>query len=34
MLDREDFAKLREQRDLQPLSMTGDELKTFVFMQV
>ena len=34
MLDREDFAKLREQRDLQPLSMTGDELKTFVFKQV
>lgn len=34
MLAREDFAQLREQRDLFPLSMTGDELKAFVFKQV
>ena len=34
LLASEDFAKLREQRDLLPLAMTGDELKTFVFKQV
>ncbi|NQD96422.1 tripartite tricarboxylate transporter substrate binding protein, partial [Pseudomonas sp. CrR25] len=34
LLASEDFAKLREQRDLLPLSMTGDELKRFVFKQV
>lgn len=34
LLAREDFATLREQRDLLPLSVTGDELKTLVFKQV
>lgn len=34
MLAGEDFARLREQRDLFPLAMTGDELRTFVFQQV
>lgn len=34
LLASEDFAHLREQRDLFPLSMTGDELKAFVFKQV
>jgi putative tricarboxylic transport membrane protein len=34
LLADEDFAKLREQRDLFPLSMTGDELKAFVNKQV
>lgn len=34
MLGSEDFAQLREQRDLFPLSMTGDELHDFVFKQV
>lgn len=34
LLTREDFAKLREQRDLLPLSVTGDELKALVFKQV
>ncbi|MEH6367310.1 MULTISPECIES: Bug family tripartite tricarboxylate transporter substrate binding protein [Pseudomonas] len=34
MLASEDFAKLREQRDLLPLSMTGDELNAFVMKQV
>ena len=34
MLAAEDFAHLREQRDLFPLSMTGDELQAFVFKQV
>ena len=34
LLADEDFAKLREQRDLFPLSMTGDELKAFVDQQV
>ncbi|MEX5452223.1 tripartite tricarboxylate transporter substrate-binding protein, partial [Stutzerimonas stutzeri] len=34
LLADEDFAKLREQRDLFPLSMTGDELKAFVEKQV
>ncbi|WP_044870614.1 tripartite tricarboxylate transporter substrate binding protein [Pseudomonas sp. LFM046] len=34
LLASEDFAKLREQRDLFPLSLTGDQLKTYVFEQV
>lgn len=34
MLARDDFAQLREQRDLFPLNMTGDELKAFVLKQV
>jgi putative tricarboxylic transport membrane protein len=34
LLASEDFAKLREQRDLLPLSVTGDELKALVFKQV
>ncbi|OHC18085.1 MAG: tricarboxylic transporter [Pseudomonadales bacterium GWC2_63_15] len=34
LLADEDFAKLREQRDLFPLSMTGDELEAFVKKQV
>lgn len=34
LLASEDFAKLREQRDLFPLSLTGDQLKTYVFDQV
>ncbi|WP_443190292.1 Bug family tripartite tricarboxylate transporter substrate binding protein [Pseudomonas indica] len=34
LLASEDFAKLREQRDLFPLSMTGDELTAFVKKQV
>lgn len=34
LLTDEDFAKLREQRDLFPLSMTGDELEAFVKQQV
>ena len=34
LLADEDFAKLREQRDLFPLSMTGDELTAFVNKQV
>lgn len=34
MLGSEDFAQLREQRDLFPLSMTGDELRDFVATQV
>ncbi|MBT8766825.1 Bug family tripartite tricarboxylate transporter substrate binding protein [Metapseudomonas boanensis] len=34
LLASEDFAKLREQRDLFPLTLTGDELKTYVFEQV
>ena len=34
LLAREDFATLREQRDLLPLSVTGDELKALVFKQV
>ena len=34
LLADEDFAKLREQRDLFPLSMTGDELEAFVQKQV
>ncbi|MCM2318133.1 Tripartite tricarboxylate transporter family receptor [compost metagenome] len=34
MLADEDFAQLREQRDLFPLAMTGDELRDFVFKQV
>jgi len=34
LLADEDFAKLREQRDLFPLSMTGDELEAFVSKQV
>ncbi|MEK1908088.1 MAG: tripartite tricarboxylate transporter substrate binding protein [Pseudomonas sp.] len=29
-----EFAKLREQRDLFPLNMTGDELQAYVFKQV
>ncbi|MCY1382329.1 hypothetical protein D9M69_703440 [compost metagenome] len=31
---RDDFATLREQRDLFPLSLTGDELNAFVLKQV
>ena len=34
MLARDDFAALREQRDLFPLSLTGDELNAFVLKQV
>ncbi|MCY1342844.1 Tripartite tricarboxylate transporter family receptor [compost metagenome] len=34
LLASEDFAKLREQRDLFPLSLTGDQLKAYVFDQV
>ncbi len=34
LLANEDFAKLREQRDLFPLALTGDELKAYVFKQV
>ncbi|MNE47213.1 hypothetical protein D3C80_1416050 [compost metagenome] len=34
MLASEDFAKLREQRDLLPLSVTGDDLQALVFKQV
>ena len=34
MLTRDDFATLREQRDLFPLSLTGDELNAFVLKQV
>ncbi|PZR33710.1 MAG: tricarboxylic transporter, partial [Ectopseudomonas oleovorans] len=34
MLARDDFATLREQRDLFPLSLTGDELNAFVLKQV
>jgi len=34
MLADEDFALLREQRDLFPLTMSGDELRDFVFKQV
>ena len=34
LLAREDFATLREQRDLLPLSVTGDELQALVFKQV
>ena len=34
LLASEEFAKLREQRDLLPLSVTGDELKALVFKQV
>ena len=34
LLADEDFAKLRKQRDLFPLSMTGDELEAFVQKQV
>ncbi|MGG2397697.1 Bug family tripartite tricarboxylate transporter substrate binding protein [Pseudomonas sp. SH1-B] len=34
MLARDDFATLREQRDLFPLSLTGDELNAFVHKQV
>ncbi|GAD61193.1 Bug family tripartite tricarboxylate transporter substrate binding protein [Aquipseudomonas alcaligenes] len=34
LLASPEFAKLREQRDLFPLSMTGDELKAYVFKQV
>ena len=34
LLTSPDFAKLREQRDLLPLALTGDELKSFVFKQV
>ena len=34
MLARDDFSQLREQRDLFPLNMTGDELKAFVLKQV
>lgn len=34
MLARDDFATLREQRDLFPLALTGDELHAFVLKQV
>lgn len=34
LLASEDFSKLREQRDLFPLSLTGDQLKSYVFDQV
>jgi putative tricarboxylic transport membrane protein len=34
LLASEDFAKLREQRDLLPLAVTGDELQALVFKQV
>ncbi|WP_068825466.1 Bug family tripartite tricarboxylate transporter substrate binding protein [Pseudomonas sp. BMS12] len=34
MLARDDFAQLREQRDLFPLNMTGAELQAFVLKQV
>lgn len=34
MLAREDFSTLREQRDLFPLALTGDELNAFVHKQV
>lgn len=34
LLANEDFAKLREQRNLFPLTLTGDELKAYVFRQV
>lgn len=34
MLTSEEFAQLREQRDLFPLAMTGDELRQFVLQQV
>ncbi len=34
MLANPKYASLREQRDLQPLSLTGDELRDFVFKQV
>ncbi|MGV8843368.1 MAG: Bug family tripartite tricarboxylate transporter substrate binding protein [Pseudomonas sp.] len=34
LLASEDFATLREQRDLLPLTLTGDELEAFVFKQV
>jgi putative tricarboxylic transport membrane protein len=34
MLARDDFAALREQRDLFPLSLTGEELDAFVHKQV
>ena len=34
LLASEEFAKLREQRDLFPLSLTGDQLKVYVFDQV
>jgi len=34
LLASEDFATLREQRDLLPLAVTGDELKALVFKQV
>ncbi|MDE3735733.1 MULTISPECIES: tripartite tricarboxylate transporter substrate binding protein [Pseudomonas] len=34
LLASDDFSKLREQRDLFPLSLTGDQLKAYVFDQV
>ncbi|MFL9811793.1 tripartite tricarboxylate transporter substrate binding protein [Stutzerimonas sp. VN223-3] len=34
LLASEGFAKLREQRDLLPLSITGDELQAYVYKQV
>lgn len=34
LLADEDFAKTREQRDLQPLALTGDELQAYVYKQV
>lgn len=34
LLADENFAKLREQRDLLPLSLTGAELEAFVEKQV
>lgn len=34
LLASPEFAKLREQRDLFPLNMTGDELQAYVFKQV
>lgn len=34
LLADEDFAKTREQRDLQPLAITGDELQAYVYKQV
>jgi len=34
LLASDGFARLREQRDLQPLALTGDELQAYVYQQV
>lgn len=34
LLASDRFARLREQRDLQPLALTGDELQAYVYQQV